>query len=35
MQNLFFERINKINPDILKGLKEKIEFSFRINRRLI
>ena len=28
----FFERIKKINPDILEGLKEKKEFSFRINR---
>ena len=30
----FFERINKINPAILEGLKEKKEFSFRINRHL-
>ncbi len=29
---IFIERINKINPSILKGLKEKKEFSFRINR---
>jgi len=29
---LFIERINKINPAILAGLKEKNEFSFRINR---
>ena len=29
---LFIERINKINPAILDGLKEKKEFSFRINR---
>ena len=28
----FFERIQKINPSILEGLKEKKEFSFRINR---
>jgi len=32
MQSLFFERINKINPKILDGLKEKKEFSFRINK---
>lgn len=32
MQKVFEERINKINPNILKGLKEKTEFSFRINR---
>ena len=32
MERLFFERIEKINPNILKGLKEKKEFSFRINR---
>ncbi len=32
MENVFFERINKINPKILEGLKEKKEFSFRINR---
>ncbi len=32
MKNLFFERINKINPEILEGLKEKREFSFRINK---
>ncbi|WP_024787351.1 MULTISPECIES: RsmB/NOP family class I SAM-dependent RNA methyltransferase [unclassified Lebetimonas] len=32
MQKIFEERINKINPEILKGLKEKKEFSFRINR---
>jgi len=32
MENIFFERIQKINPDILEGLKEKKEFSFRINR---
>jgi len=29
---VFIERINKINPKILEGLKEKKEFSFRINR---
>jgi len=29
---IFIERINKINPQILEGLKEKKEFSFRINR---
>ncbi len=29
---IFIERINKINPVILEGLKEKKEFSFRINR---
>jgi 16S rRNA C967 or C1407 C5-methylase (RsmB/RsmF family) len=29
---IFFERIKKINPAILEGLKEKKEFSFRINR---
>jgi 16S rRNA C967 or C1407 C5-methylase (RsmB/RsmF family) len=29
---VFIERINKINPEILEGLKEKKEFSFRINR---
>ncbi|MEO1927765.1 MAG: RsmB/NOP family class I SAM-dependent RNA methyltransferase [Nautiliaceae bacterium] len=29
---IFIERINKINPSILEGLKEKKEFSFRINR---
>jgi 16S rRNA C967 or C1407 C5-methylase (RsmB/RsmF family) len=29
---LFIERINKINPEILEGLREKKEFSFRINR---
>jgi len=29
---LFIERINKINPKILDGLKSKKEFSFRINR---
>lgn len=29
---IFIERINKINPEILEGLKEKKEFSFRINR---
>jgi len=28
----FIKRINKINPKILEGLKEKKEFSFRINR---
>jgi len=32
MQTIFEERIKKINPEILKGLKEKEEFSFRINR---
>ena len=32
MEKVFFERINKINPKILEGLKEKKEFSFRINR---
>jgi len=32
MENVFFERVNKINPKILDGLKEKKEFSFRINR---
>ena len=32
MENVFFERVNKINPKILEGLKEKKEFSFRINR---
>ncbi|MEO1924122.1 MAG: RsmB/NOP family class I SAM-dependent RNA methyltransferase [Nautiliaceae bacterium] len=32
MENIFFERVNKINPKILDGLKEKKEFSFRINR---
>ena len=32
MQEIFFERINKINPEILEGLKEKREFSFRINK---
>ena len=32
MENIFFERIQKINPSILEGLKEKKEFSFRINR---
>jgi len=32
MQTVFEERIKKINPEILKGLKEKKEFSFRINR---
>ncbi|WP_024791254.1 RsmB/NOP family class I SAM-dependent RNA methyltransferase [Lebetimonas sp. JS032] len=32
MQKVFEEKINKINPEILKGLKEKKEFSFRINR---
>jgi 16S rRNA C967 or C1407 C5-methylase (RsmB/RsmF family) len=32
MEKIFFERINKINPKILEGLKEKKEFSFRINR---
>lgn len=32
MQKVFEERINKINPEILKGLKEKREFSFRINK---
>ncbi len=31
-EKIFFERINKINPKILDGLKEKKEFSFRINR---
>jgi 16S rRNA C967 or C1407 C5-methylase (RsmB/RsmF family) len=32
VQKVFEERINKINPEILKGLKEKNEFSFRINK---
>ena len=32
MESVFFERVNKINPKILEGLKEKKEFSFRINR---
>jgi 16S rRNA C967 or C1407 C5-methylase (RsmB/RsmF family) len=32
MENIFFDRIQKINPSILEGLKEKKEFSFRINR---
>jgi 16S rRNA C967 or C1407 C5-methylase (RsmB/RsmF family) len=32
MEEIFFERINAINPDIINGLKEKKEFSFRINR---
>ncbi len=32
MENIFFQRINSINKDIIKGLKEKREFSFRINR---
>jgi len=32
MQDVFFERIKKINPKILDGLKEKKEFSFRINK---
>jgi len=32
MQTIFEERIKKINPSILEGLKEKKEFSFRINR---
>ena len=32
MEEIFFERINKINPKILDGLKEKKEFSFRIDR---
>ena len=32
MQKVFEERINKINPKILEGLKEKKEFSFRINK---
>jgi len=32
MQDVFFERIKKINPNILDGLKEKKEFSFRINK---
>ncbi|WP_457560779.1 RsmB/NOP family class I SAM-dependent RNA methyltransferase [Caminibacter sp.] len=31
MESVFFERINKINPEIFEGLKEKKEFSFRIN----
>jgi len=31
-ETVFIERINKINPKILEGLKEKKEFSFRINR---
>ena len=32
MEEIFFERINKINPKIIEGLKDKKEFSFRINR---
>jgi len=32
MQEVFEERIKKINPKILDGLKDKKEFSFRINR---
>ena len=32
MQTVFEERIKKINPIILDGLKNKNEFSFRINR---
>jgi len=32
MKDVFFERVEKINPEILEGLKEKKEFSFRINR---
>ena len=32
MDEIFFERINAINPEIINGLKEKTEFSFRINR---
>jgi len=32
MEEIFFERINKINPKIIEGLREKKEFSFRINR---
>jgi len=35
MQKVFEDRINKINPEILKGLKEKKEFSFRINRHKV
>jgi 16S rRNA C967 or C1407 C5-methylase (RsmB/RsmF family) len=31
-QQIFEERVKKINPEILKGLKEKEEFSFRINK---
>ncbi|MEO1957923.1 MAG: RsmB/NOP family class I SAM-dependent RNA methyltransferase [Nautiliaceae bacterium] len=31
-EKIFFERVNRINPKILDGLKEKKEFSFRINR---
>jgi len=31
-ESIFFEKINKINPKILDELKEKKEFSFRINR---
>ena len=31
-EGVFVQRINKINPKILDGLKEKKEFSFRINR---
>jgi len=31
VQKIFEDRINKINPEILDGLKEKKEFSFRIN----
>ncbi|NPA10713.1 MAG: RsmB/NOP family class I SAM-dependent RNA methyltransferase [Epsilonproteobacteria bacterium] len=29
---MFFERVKRINPEILEGLKEKKEFSFRINK---
>jgi 16S rRNA C967 or C1407 C5-methylase (RsmB/RsmF family) len=32
MEEIFFERIKAINPNIIDGLKEKKEFSFRINR---
>ncbi len=32
MEEIFFERIKKINPKIIDGLKEKNEFSFRVNR---
>jgi len=31
-EELFIERIKKINPEILEGLENKKEFSFRINR---
>jgi 16S rRNA C967 or C1407 C5-methylase (RsmB/RsmF family) len=32
MEEIFFERIKKINPEIIEGLKSKDEFSFRINK---